>query len=69
VVPLYVVELIAQLVTSEGSQILASIDEQLCVGHIVVLGEAMQERCRGIRPEPGVSIDYEQDFESVSIVP
>ncbi len=34
----------AQFVTREGSQIAASIDEKLCVGDIVFLGEPMQKR-------------------------
>ena len=34
-----VVELTAQFVTSEGSQIATSIDEKLCIGNIVFFGE------------------------------
>ena len=49
-VPLAVVELTAQLTPSKGSQIAASIDEKLGVGDVVFLGEAMEERRRGISP-------------------
>jgi hypothetical protein len=45
VVSLSIVELTAQLTTYNGSQIARSIDEKLCVGDIVFLGEAMEERC------------------------
>jgi hypothetical protein len=44
VVPVFVVEMTAQIVSSEGSQIAASIDEKLCLSNIVVLGEAMEKR-------------------------
>jgi len=35
----------AQLVTSESSQVAASIHEKLCIGDIMFLGESMQDRC------------------------
>jgi len=48
VVPLCVVELTAQFVTSKGSQITCAIDEKLRVGDIVFLGKSVQERRRGV---------------------
>jgi hypothetical protein len=50
VVPVVVVEVTAQIVSREGSQIAASIVEKLCVGNIVFLGEAMKECRRGVSP-------------------
>ena len=46
VVPLGLVDLTAQLVTNKGSQIACVINEKLCIGDIVFLGEAMEKRCR-----------------------
>ena len=43
-VPVFVVEMTAQFVASKGSQIAASIDEKLCLGNIVFLGETMEKR-------------------------
>jgi hypothetical protein len=63
VVPSGIVELTAQLVTSEGSQIAASIDEKLRVGDVVFLGEAVQKRRRGVCPAAAVDIDFEQALE------
>jgi hypothetical protein len=57
VVPDVVVEVTAQFVTSEGSQIATSIHEKLCIGDIVFLGEAMQKRRRGTDPAAAVDID------------
>jgi hypothetical protein len=62
VVPLFVVEVTAQFVTSEGSQIPTSIDEKLCIGDIVFLGEAMQERRRGVCPATAEHVNFEQEF-------
>ena len=39
-----IVELTAQFVTSEGSQVTASIDEKLRLGDVVFLGEAVEKR-------------------------
>jgi hypothetical protein len=50
VVPVVIVKMTAQTMTSEGSQIATSIDEKLCVGDIVVLGEPVKERRRGVSP-------------------
>ena len=50
VVPVGIVELTAQFVTSEGSQVAASIDEKLRLGDIVFLGEAVEKRRRGTDP-------------------
>jgi len=44
VVPVVIVELTAQTVTREDSQIATSIDEKLCVGDVVFLGETVEER-------------------------
>ena len=60
VVPLCVVELTAQLTTSQGSQIAASINEKLRIGDIVFLGQTVQERRRGVSPAPSVHIDFKQ---------
>jgi hypothetical protein len=53
VVSLAVVETTAQFSTCEGSQIARSIDEKLCVGDVVFLGEAVQKR----RPEKSEASD------------
>ena len=45
VVPFAVVELAAQFLLCEGSQVAATIDEKLGVRNLVVLGESVQE-CR-----------------------
>jgi hypothetical protein len=50
VVPVGIVEVTAQLLASEGSQIAASIDEKLRLGDVVFLGEAVQKRRRGFCP-------------------
>jgi hypothetical protein len=60
VVSLSIVELTAQLTTCEGSQIARSINEKLCVGNIVFLGESMQERRHGISPAAAEYVDFEQ---------
>jgi len=44
VVPLFIVKLTAQLTASEGSQVAASIHEKLCLGDIVIRGQAKQKR-------------------------
>ncbi len=48
--PILVVEVTAQTVPSKDSQIAVNIDEKLCLGNIVFLGEPMQERRRGVNP-------------------
>ena len=60
VVSLAVVELTAQFTMREGSQIARSINERLCVGDIVFLGESMQERRRGTDPAAAEHINFEQ---------
>ena len=62
VVPGGIVEVTAQVVASEGSQIPTSIDEKLRVGDIVFLGEAMQKRRRGIGPAAAVDINLQQQL-------
>ena len=63
VVPVGIVELTAQFVTCEGSQVATSIDEKLRLGDIVFLGETVEKRRRGVYPVATVDIN----FESVSI--
>jgi hypothetical protein len=53
VVSLAVIELTAQLTTCKSSQIARNIDEKLCIGDIVFLSEAMEER----RPQKSGSSD------------
>jgi len=48
VVPLAIVELTAQFSTREGSQIPRRVDQKLRIRDVMFLGEAMQERRRGI---------------------
>ena len=60
VVSITIVEVTAQLSASKGSQIAASVDEKLCIVNIVVLGEAMEERSRGIGPAAAVEVDFQQ---------
>jgi hypothetical protein len=48
VVPGGIVELTAQFVASEGSQVATSINEKLRLGNIVFLGETVEERRRGV---------------------
>ncbi|ELY29274.1 hypothetical protein C500_11170 [Natrialba magadii ATCC 43099] len=53
-----VVEVTAQVVTTEGSQVATSIDENL-FANIVFLGKLMQKRRRRIGPAAAVHIDLE----------
>ncbi len=46
--------------TSEGSQIAASIDEKRCLGDIVFLDESAQERRRGVSPAAAEHVDFEK---------
>jgi len=62
VVPLAIVELTAQRTPSQGSQIAASINQKLGVGDIVFLGEAMEERRRGISPAAAEHVDFQQQL-------
>jgi len=48
IVSLIVVELTAQLAASEGSQIARRIDQKFGVRDIVVLGDSVEKRRRGI---------------------
>jgi len=59
VVPDSIIKPTAQIVAREGSQIAASIDEKLCLGDIVFLGEPMQERRRGVSPAAAEHINFE----------
>jgi hypothetical protein len=54
VVSLAVVELTAQIVAKQGSQIARGIDQKLGVRDVVYLGEPMEERRRGIGPAAAV---------------
>jgi hypothetical protein len=60
VVSLSIVELTAQFTACEGSQIARSINEKLCLGEIVFLGEAMEKRRRGVGPAAAEHVDFEQ---------
>ncbi|ACV48659.1 hypothetical protein Hmuk_2553 [Halomicrobium mukohataei DSM 12286] len=60
VVPSTLVEPTAQFVTREGSQIATSIDEKLCIGEIVFLGEAVQKRRYEISATATEHVDFEQ---------
>jgi hypothetical protein len=62
VVPVVVVEMTAQIVSIEGSQIPAAIDEKLCLIDVVFLGELMQECCRGVSPAAAEHIYFEQEL-------
>jgi len=55
---------VAQTVAREDSQIATSIDEKLCLGEIVFLGEAIEERRRGVSPVAAEHVN----FDSVSMV-
>jgi len=48
VVPFGIVELTAQIVSKEGSQIATSIDQKLRLRNVVFLGQTMEKRRRGI---------------------
>jgi hypothetical protein len=60
VVSLAVVEQTAQFTMREGSQIAGSIDEKLCIGDSMFLGETMEERRRGVSPTAAEYVDFEQ---------
>jgi len=60
VVPSSVVVPTAQFVAREGRQIGTSIDEKPCVGQIVFLSEAMQERRCRVGPAAAEHVDFEQ---------
>ncbi len=55
-----IVEVTAQFTTREGSQIACSIDEKLCIGDVVFLGEAVKKRCCGIDLTAVENDDFEQ---------
>ncbi len=59
-VSIAIVELTAQFVTHEGSQIAASTDEKLCLVEIVFLGELVQERRLGVNPAAAEHVNFEQ---------
>ncbi len=46
--------------TSEDSQMAASIDEKLCLGDIVFRGESVQERRCGVSPAAAEHVDFEK---------
>jgi len=50
VVPVVIVKMTAQIMTSEDSQIATGIGEKVSVGDIVVLDEPVKERRRGVSP-------------------
>ena len=58
-VPVMIVKMTAHVVSSKGSQLATSIDDKLCVGDIVFLGESMKERRRGISPAAAEHIHFE----------
>jgi len=62
VVPGGIVELTAQFVACEGSQVAASIDEKLRVGDIVFLGESVKKRRRGVGPAAAVDINLQEQL-------
>mgnify|MGYP000109066429 CR=1 FL=1 len=55
-----IVEVTAQFVASEGSQVATSIDEKLCLDDIVFFGEAVKKRRHGVCPAAAVDLDFEQ---------
>ena len=61
-VSLSIVELTAQFTACEGSQIARSIDEKLCIGDSVFLGESMQECRRGVGPAAAEHVDFQQQL-------
>lgn len=67
-VPVAVVELTAQLTTSNPCQIAASINQKLGVGDVVVPSETMEKRCREISAAAAEHIHRQQQLDSVSIV-
>jgi hypothetical protein len=62
VVSLAVVELTAQSVSEVGSQLPRSIDQKLSVRNVIMLGEAMKERRRGIGPAAAVHVEFLQQL-------
>ena len=67
VVPVVIVKMPTQIVTREGSQIATSIDEKLCVGDILSLGESTQERRRRGDPKATEHVISCNSFDSVPI--
>jgi hypothetical protein len=61
-VPIFVVKVIAQIVPREGSQIAVSIGENLRLGNIVFLAEAVEKRRSGVCPAAAVHVYFEQEF-------
>jgi hypothetical protein len=59
VVPVVVVKMTAQIVTRKGSQISTSIDEKLCVGDIMFLGETVQDCRRRVSPAATEHVNFE----------
>ncbi len=57
VVSFTVVELTAQFVAGEDSQVACTIDKELRVSDIMFLGQSVQERRRGKDPTAAVHID------------
>jgi hypothetical protein len=68
VVPVCVVEVTAQVVTSKGSQIATSIDEKHFAGDIIFPGKSMQESHRGVSPAAAEHVHFVQELDSVSMV-
>jgi hypothetical protein len=67
VVPLCVVELTAQLTTSQGSQIAASINEKLRIGDIVFLVRRYRNAAVGSVPRRLYTSILSSNADSVSI--
>jgi len=55
-----IVELTAQFVTSEGSQVSTSIGEKLRLGEVVFLRETVEKHRRGVCPVAAVEIDLQE---------
>jgi len=60
--PVGIVELTAQIVTSKGTQVAASIDERLRFGDVVFLGETVEKRRHRVSPVATVDIHLQKEF-------
>jgi hypothetical protein len=60
VVPLSIVELTAQLMSKEGSQVSPVINQKLSICNVVFLHKPIQKRRRGIGSAAAVHIDIKQ---------
>jgi hypothetical protein len=69
--PVFVNKVTAQIVASNGSQVARAINERLCVGGIVFLGESVQERRPGVCPAAALasqSFRWTETIERLSII-